>query len=288
MKLPKLPTRGSKAAEKGTSSGLQPPRFMADLYKDMRDRRLVIPAVALLVAILAVPFVLSASPDPAVPPAPLAPDAQSAAVEPAVLAVQEVGVRDYRKRLVALGRQDPFGDRFEEEAESDTAAESALLAPEDSGTPASSSSAPDASGPIPDSSSAADPAAPAPPVTGADEERYVLVPRIDVQVGIVDRDRRQTIENVKSGDLLPSKQTPVAMFLGNRDDGSVAELLVSRDVSRVNGEGECKPGKNNCEFLQMKDGDSAYLRFADGKRYVITVKDIYFERIPESKAKKAG
>jgi hypothetical protein len=120
-----------------------------------------------------------------------------------------------------------------------------------------------------------------------EQEQYVLVPRIDAEVGIMGRDRRQTIERVRSGDLLPSKQTPVAMFLGNTDNSSIAELLVSRDVSRVNGEGECKPGKNNCEFLRMEDGDSAYLRYADGKRYVITVKDIYFARIPADKLEKA-
>ena len=69
------------------------------------------------------------------------------------------------------------------------------------------------------------------------------------------------------------------MFLGNSDDSDSAEFLVSRDVSAVNGDGHCKPGKNNCEFLTLGDGDSAYLRFADGKRYVITVTNIYFIRV---------
>ncbi len=131
-----------------------------------------------------------------------------------------------------------------------------------------------------------EPGGTAPPVSDSQEEPYVLVPRIDVKVGIVDRDRRQTIDGVKSGDLLPSKDTPVAMFLGNNDDGSVADLLVSRDVSRVNGEGKCKPGKNNCEFLRMDEGDSAYLRFADGKRYVITVKNVYLGANPQEQGRK--
>jgi hypothetical protein len=285
MKLPQLPKRKPS----GTSSnGFQPPAFMSDLFKDMRDRRLIAPAVALLVAIVAVPVVLSATPEAAVPPAPLAPDPDAAAVEPGVLAVQEVGVRDYRERLDALDRKNPFGDRFEESAATGAADESQLLAPEDSGQTAPSSSPSDTSGVAPDTSSTAGPVSETPPpASGAEEEPYVLVSRIDVEVGIVDRDRRQTIEGVKSGDLLPSKQTPVAMFLGIKDDASVASLLVSRDVSRVNGEGECKPSRNNCEFLRMEDGDSAYLRFADGHRYVITVKDLYFERIPESKAKAA-
>jgi hypothetical protein len=283
MKLPQLPKRKPSAA---SSNGFQTPAFVSDLFKDMRDRRLIVPAVALLVAIVAVPVVLSASPEAAVPTAPLAPDPDAAAVEPGVLAVQEIGVRDYRERLDALDRKNPFGDRFEESAATGAADESQLLAPEESGQTAAAPSPSDTSGEAPNTSSGPIGGTP-PPVSGPQEEPYVLVSRIDVEVGIVDRDRRQTIEGVKSGDLLPSKQTPVAMFLGIKDDASVASLLVSRDVSRVNGDGECKPSRNNCEFLRMEDGDSAYLRFADGHRYVITVKDLYFERIPESKAEQA-
>jgi hypothetical protein len=232
---------------------------------------------------------LSSTPDAPAPPGPLAADPDAAAVEPAVLAVQEVGVRDYRERLDALKRTDPFGDKFEAQTPAQEAAGSEL-APADSGVPVASSAepvAPVAPDPGPTASVGPGDGGAQPPVPGTDDERYVLVPRIDVEVGIVDRDRRQTIDRVKSGDLLPSKQTPVAMFLGNKDDSSVAEFLVSRDVSRVNGEGECNPGQNNCEFLRLKKGDSAYLRYDDDKRYVITVKAIYFARIPVSKAKTA-
>ena len=278
MKLPKLPDRSGKSPRAGSAG---PPAFVSDLVKDMRDRRLIIPAIALLVAIVAIPFVLSASPEAPVPAAPLAPDAQAAAVEPAVLAVDEAGVRDFRERLDALAEKNPFGDRFEIEASaSGDAEQSQLVAPEDPG-PASTPVAPDEPTAGARVADPVEPGAAVPPAGPATQEPYVLASRVDVEVGIMGRDRRQTIENVKSGDLLPSKQIPVAMFLGNNDGASIADFLVSRDVSRVNGDGKCKPGENNCEFLQLEDGDSAYLRHDDGKRYVITVKDIYFERVPE-------
>jgi hypothetical protein len=252
----------------------------------MRDRRLIVPAVALLVAILAVPVVLSSDPDPVAPAAPLPPDPAAAAVEPGVLAVQEVGVRDYRERLDSLGRKNPFGDQFEEKAAGGAAEASALAAPDEATVPVDSAPAAPGSD-TPGVTSPSGNSGPTPPPPPDDEEiEYVLVPRIDVEVGVVDRDRRKTIEGVKSGDLLPSKEAPVAMFLGNSDDSSVAELLVSRDVSNVNGEGRCKPGKNNCEFLRLGDGDVAYLRYADGKRYKVLVKNIYFVRVPASKVKK--
>lgn len=285
MNLPKLPARKPGASGPG-SKGVGPPAFLTDLVKDMRDRRLIVPAIALLAAILAVPFVLSSSPEAAVPAPPLPPDPQAAAVEPAVLAVQETGVRDFRERLDELAEKNPFGDRFapEESSVSGDAEASQLVAPEDEGAkPVETSPVPEEPG----SSGAAEPVGSGtttPPASAPQEEPYMLSSRVDVEVGVMGRDRRQTIENVKGGDVLPSKQIPVAMFLGNDDGASAADFLVSRDVSRVNGDGNCKPGKNNCEFLRLEDGDSAYFRFADGKRYVISVKDIYFERVPQGKA----
>lgn len=283
MKLPKLPTRKPKGSPAG-AAGFQPPALVSDVLKDMRDRRLIVPAIALLVAIVAVPVLLSSSPDPVAPAAPLAPDPEAAAVEPGVFAVQEIGVRDYRERLDALDRTNPFGDRFEPKDPAGSA-EGAQLAPADMGEPVATTEPSGVSEPAgPSSGGDAEDTGATPPAPVVEEERYVLVPRVDVEVGIVDRDRRRTIEGVKAGDLLPEKKTPVAMFLGNKDGNALATFLISRDVSAVNGDGSCKPGKNNCEFLRLKDGDSAYLRFADGHRYVISVKRIYFEHVPDSKS----
>ncbi|MDX6588141.1 MAG: hypothetical protein QOI31_2614 [Solirubrobacterales bacterium] len=279
MKL-ELPTRKPKA-EKGAKqpSKVQAPAFAQDLYKDMRDRRLIIPAVALLIAIVAVPMLLSSSPESAVSVPPPVSDPQAVAVEPAVLAVQEVGVRDFRDRLDELQRKNPFGDRFEPKAVKDSVgALEDPTADSGGGSPVDTGTSPVDSSPTPSSSS--DPPAPIQP-----QEPFVLVPRIDVEVGNVDRNRRKTIDGVKSGEVLPWKSAPAAMFLGNSDDSGSAEFLVSRDVTTVNGDGHCRPGKNNCEFLTLRDGDSGYLRFADGNRYVITVKDIYFVRVSEDQFK---
>ena len=40
-------------------------------------------------------------------------------MEPGVLAVQEVGVRDFRERLSELEQKNPFGDRFEPKPDKD-------------------------------------------------------------------------------------------------------------------------------------------------------------------------
>lgn len=286
MMLPQLPKRKIEASTPAGSSRVQVPAFVHDLYKDMRDRRLIIPAVALLVAIVALPMLLSRSADLTVVTPPPVEDPAAVAVDPAVLAVQEAGVRDFRERLDALKRKDPFGGRFDP-APIDAAAPAALVEPEESaaGGAVKAEAGPADPARTDTSVEPVEPVEPAPSDSSAPAtapKPYVLVPRIDATVGVVDRDRRQRLENVKAGDLLPSRQVPVAMFLGNTEDSEFAELLVSRDVEAVNGEGKCKPRKTKCEYLRLADGDSAYLRFADGKRYVIKVTDIYFTRVDEA------
>ncbi len=238
----------------------------------MRDRRLIIPAVALLIAIVAVPFVLSSTSESVVSvPSPAA-DPQAVAVEPAVLAVQEVGVRDYRKRLDNLSKKDPFGSRFEPKVpkEKDLDDASDVGAGGTSGTGAT----PNPTGSTPTGST--------PSTTTTPPEPFVIVSRVDVVTKIVGRKQDVKHENVHSGDILPSKKAPVVLFLRNVDAGNLAEFIVSRDVSKVNGDGNCKPGKTNCEFLTLADGETAYLRYADGNRYSLRVTDIRFEHIPES------
>jgi hypothetical protein len=87
---------------------LKLPPFAKDLYEDLRDRRLL-PLVALvLVAIIAVPFLLSNGSEPkpvVVKPAPK-PAGASATALTVVRAAP--GLRDYRKRLRGRTPTDPF------------------------------------------------------------------------------------------------------------------------------------------------------------------------------------
>jgi hypothetical protein len=278
MKLPELRKRGAKAPASRGGRGVKAPAFVSDLMKDMRDRRLIIPAIALLVAIAAVPVLLTSDPDPVIPAPPAPADPDAAALEPGVLAVQEVGVRDYQKRLDLLKRKNPFNDRFVPRGSSaDSAGD---LAPPAETSGAAGDSAGDSTGTSP-----AVPPETTPSTTQPQpQEPFVLVPRVNVEVGIVGRDQVDSKENVKSGTVLPGKKAPTALYLGNTDDSGFAEFLISRDVSQVSGDGECRPPQGQCEFLTLADGEKALLRYdRDGKRYSIRVTNIFFVRIPVSK-----
>jgi hypothetical protein len=91
------------------------PAFLADLYYDLRDRRLL-PLIALVVvAIAAVPFLLGSSePLPLPPAAAVDTSPNGSAGASASLAVVEAkpGLRDYRERLRGRTATDPFKQRY--------------------------------------------------------------------------------------------------------------------------------------------------------------------------------
>jgi hypothetical protein len=97
---------------------LKMPQFLVDLYWDLRDRRLLPLLGLVLMAIVAVPFLLGGSSDQ--PAAPAAPSTGAPSPEPAAGAsgarltvVQaQPGLRDYHKRLGDDSPTNPFKQRF--------------------------------------------------------------------------------------------------------------------------------------------------------------------------------
>jgi len=95
---------------------LKVPDIVADLFYDLRDRRLL-PLIALvLVAIVAVPFLLGGGSEEAAVPPPVAAAAMAAksgAEGPHLTVVRsKPGLRDYRKRLAGREPTDPFKQRY--------------------------------------------------------------------------------------------------------------------------------------------------------------------------------
>lgn len=264
---PQLPTQSSA--------------FLSDLYRDLRDRRLIVPALAVLAAIAAVPFVLASpdSPEPPAPPLVTDPDAQ--AVRPAVLAEGEVGVRDFRERLDVGKRKDPFSDKFSSQPGADESPAPDDVPVDQNASRSAGAASGGGSGPAGASAGAAPPApSPAPaastaPAVSPDPEPAIFAPRIDARVGEVGE--REKVESVKPGRLLPDRRkAPVLMFLGASPSLERADFLVSKDVRFADGDGSCRPRRHDCEFLRLRDGETHYLLFGpDATRYSIKVTDIF-------------
>lgn len=271
------------------------PKFLNDLYCDLRDRRLLLPIAALLVAIVAVPLLLSnSSPAPLPPAVPAATD-QAAAVTPAVLA-ESSGVRDYQKRLVALKRTNPFEQQFTNQPKSasvrvdsgnadgsitvqgsgssttpaptssspsSTATTGTSVAvPTNTGAPSTSGAPPSTSGaptvnPTGSPSGGSDPGSPAPDDSSGEPTLYTGT--ADITFGPLGDATRYRA--VKRFEMLPDEKLPVVAFLGLSVDAQRGYFLIANDVSETSGDGSCSPKRPSpCQILALSIGDQRTLK----------------------------
>ena len=87
---------------------LKVPGFVSDLYYDLRDRRLLPLVAFVLVAIVAVPFLLSGGSSESGPPRVEPPVKDSVNASQLTVVKATPGLRDYRKRLEGRSPKDPF------------------------------------------------------------------------------------------------------------------------------------------------------------------------------------
>lgn len=288
LKMPKLNLSGlrrpgmRKPGSNGSKvSAIQPPAFLADLYYDLRDRRLLLPIALVVVAIVAVPILLgdseSIEPPPAVSPGP------GPATASASLAVVEAkpGLRDYRKRLADRTATDPFKQRYtgvpptarlEETGPGPTGGgSSGTVTVEESSTtvevdPGSGGDSPGRTSPDGEND-------------GGTVRQYELV--IDVQIrrtevkpdGEQVRGELEVRKDVPVLTQLPGKKTPVVTTFGANVETERLAFLVSRDVASISGEFACLTRANDiCEVLEVELG--ALLEFVyepSGAHYELKV-----------------
>jgi hypothetical protein len=251
------------------------PQVLIDLYRDLRDRRLLPVVAVLLVALVALPVGLSAS-SGAPPSSTLGADAgarvEAPETQPAVLAeAQEV--RDYRKRLGELNRRNPFQQQFQAGGLSKTAigAISAV------GGSAVSGGEPSVSGGSATATAASGETASS-GVSGSTSDGESATTtitkletfRVDVRFGPADRVKK--MKDVKPLDALD----PVAVFVGVSDDGSKAIFFVSSEVDAASGDGACVPlGGAGCGLLVLETGEAERLDYTpDGTSYTLKLSDI--------------
>jgi hypothetical protein len=279
---------------------LKVPAVASDLYYDLRDRRLL-PLVALvIVAIVAVPFLLGGSEEPTLPVA-QSPDAGESTLEATEAAHLTVvaakpGLRDYRKRLAGREPTDPFKQRF-----TGGGAAGAQLNPQTEssatggGTTTTSvsttgSSEPSGGGAAPPSGGASPAEPPSMPSDGQGDGRpdgkpdltfytFAVNVRI-VKSGSANAEAGQKQEPVVKERVLPltalpGEKAPVVTYMGSSKKGK-ALLLVSNEVRSVFGETRCVSGESVCQLLEAEPGFPVTFVYGAGEtRYSINVLKIY-------------
>ncbi len=245
------------------------PAFLQDVYYDLRERRLL-PLIALVVvAIVAVPFLLgnSEKPAPALPVVGMAAGGEEQAIESSSLKVVEAkpGLRDYRKRLSHREPHNPFKQKFTGSVTKNAQLNEpgATTTTSSTSTPESASGGPTASVPPASSPGGAPTSSPS---GGRHGELTLFSYAINVRItksGGKNAKEASSKPVVKKRVLpqtpLPGEKAPVVTFMGpgrtedNKATGK-ALLLVSNEVKSVFGETKCVTGDEVCQLIEVEPG----------------------------------
>lgn len=272
-------------------------QVVTDVYRDLRDRRLLVIVAALLVAILAVPYLVKGSESTGGGDSTatvVAGAADSNELDPVVL-TQPSELRDYRERLSGLKAKNPFEQQLRATATameagggggglatqesagastSDTDAGSAAT-----GTTGATTSS--ASSALPASLPSVDPVSPTeeePSEEESEEPEPVVEPvlvdfTVDVKVGPVGDAR--VIRDVEPGSKLPGKERPIVVYLSSEVDASGSTFAVSRDVIGAKGDGHCAPNRAACDFLELEIGQEQELELgSNGETYRLKLLEV--------------
>jgi hypothetical protein len=267
---------------------LKVPDFLLDLYYDLRERHLL-PLVAILaVAIVAMPIVLSQSSDPEAPAgeAAIATPSTTGGPSGVLVAKSAPGLRDYDRRLRRLRAKDPFKQEEAPAADETGESPSSAAAAEIEAAPGESSAPPSTSSPEP-SSPSSPPASEggAEPTPGPGNLTYFSY-AIDVRVvtgsaqdggSNSDSSGQSTVRrNLPELTMLPSRDTPAAIYMGSTKDGKKALMLISSDVQAIFGDGKCVLGSDSCELLAMEPGvPQTFVYGGAGRTFKIELQKIH-------------
>jgi hypothetical protein len=266
-------------------SELKVPQVLQDLYLDLRDRRLLPLLGLVVVAIVAVPFLLGGSEEKN-EPAPPPPVASGSSARDTALAVlpAEPGLREPSKRLAHRTAKNPFRQHYTGPVFNKGSA------------PITESSGGSPSGEVVEGSTGGggstetSPApAPLPPVESGGGsvptgEIRLFTFAIDVRIAHTETTKSgerkmgefETREEVLPTTPLPGKKSPVFTYLGvDPKDGKEAMMLINPEVTGLFGDNECISGTSTCQLLALKPKTLEAVEYGPNNvRYKIEVLDI--------------
>jgi hypothetical protein len=245
-------------------------KFAADVVYDLRQKNLLLPALGLIVALVAVPVLISrsGSDGPALSSGfgAQASSQSTPETENAVVAYHP-GIRNFKKRLSHLGPKDPFTQQFVTPPAS--ASTSSTTSIDDLAQVLNGSSTSGSTGVGGGSTGSGGSGGSSKPGKVTHHITYFWW-ESDVEVGEAGT-QLATQNSVKPFQFLPSPDKPVLTYIGTVS-GTQAVFLVSKDVTSLGGEGTCFPSADACQLLGLNAGKGADLIYGpDGKTYHVQV-----------------
>lgn len=271
LKMPKL--KGSDA---------KVPAVLADLYYDLRDRRLL-PLIALiLVAIVAAPILLKDDPTEVVPQPPVTGSvgAEQASEQTLTVVKAAPGLRNYKKRLARREPTNPFKQRFTDPVLAGSELNEQTTTSTESGSSEGGSTVtttPSTSGGGPSGGQDAD-------GNGVPDGASLITYVVDLEItkirtkpdGSTEKTGPKLHKGVKAPAALPGEKTPVVTYLGlGAKEPRRPLFLVSPEVTEIFGEGECISGTSSCQLMTLQKGFPVTFVYGENDvRYKINLIDI--------------
>ena len=260
---------------------LKVPDFLLDIYYDLRERHLL-PLVALLiVAIVAVPFLLGGgSSDPEAGESEGATASTSAAIPTSKLVVAKStpGLRDYRRRLGNERAKDPFVQQYSGEEEEEASGTASTESSSSGSGSEESSFTIESSGSSTETTEVTQPSEKGNGEPPEDGQLKYYSWAIDVRVTPVpsETDKKKPEPSVRNNlpdmTMLPSRSVPALTFIGVTKDTKRAVMLVSDKVTGLFGDGVCIVGSEACQLVALEPGlPETVVYGGDGRTYRIEV-----------------
>jgi hypothetical protein len=272
---------------------LKVPAFANDLYQDLRDRRLL-PLVGLvLVAIVAVPFLLSSGSEPKPGPASEGPVAAASNASSLTVVQATPGLRDYRKRLRGRTPTDPFrtspakgdlsaaklGTKGDNGFESSEVTSTTSTTTTSDGTTVTKKTTQSPAGETTTKTTETEVE-----ITGEEkgvdegggqqsEEINLYSFAIDAKITRTEEDpesHKKTTKTQQRVEILPPAPLPgekeqAVTYMGISPKTKNPLLLISDSVTSVFGEGKCLSGESKCQLLEVETGIPTTLVLSEGR-----------------------
>ena len=273
--------------------------FALDLWEDLREKRLWPVAAALLLALVAVPFVLIKPAKEAVPPpAPAAVATGAKSLEPmgkGLLQPAENAVSD-GSALEAFLSKDPFKpiQQLQKEAgvAPSTVTASAGAASAGTGTGSALGSAGKGAGgpPFGGGSPGGSTGGGSAPSTGGAPTTTVQTWTYVADLHFGPSGHEKSYKSTKQLTVIPDEKMPLLVFLGVTSDRKKAVFLVDSKL-KSSGEGRCKPSQDVCTFLylaQDADNNEQIFTDTDGTEYSLRLDDLRKKELDSSGSGETG
>ena len=226
-------------------------------------------AVLLLAALVAVPVLLTrdpATPEP-IAPLPVSTEADDTIAEPIVAKVTAED-RDRRRRVLGV-RKDPFAPAPLPKAKKADQPDAKVPAPPvDPGTGGGTSTG---------TGTGTSPGVP------AEEKTYYEPGTIIVRFGQATAQGELTRFAIPKFAPVPDEEFPLLVYMGLTKDGKKAKFLIDAAVE-VDGDGDCKPHRSNCETIQLAVGETEFLDVLDTEEETSEEEDPATEETEEEAA----